>query len=100
MVTPSQDYRATKVKPGHAPVFDHLVEAAVEVLVMPRETANRAAYEAANDTLLGRADRPVAVWDGTPPSGKGGGTADVVIAARAAGLPVDVIWPAGTSRRA
>jgi hypothetical protein len=100
VVIPSQDYRAKKVKAVHAPVFDHLVEAAGEVLVMPQETANHAAYEAANDTLLGRADRLVAVWDGTPPSGKGGGTADVVAAARAAGLPVDVVWPAGASRRA
>ncbi|MGR8010418.1 hypothetical protein [Streptomyces hypolithicus] len=100
VVIPSQDYRAAKVKPGHAPVFDHLVEAAVEVVTLPYETANRAAYEAANAELLTRADRLVAVWDGTPPSGKGGGTADTVEGARAAGLPVDVVWPDGAARRA
>ncbi|MFE3152268.1 hypothetical protein ACFXJ6_37435 [Streptomyces sp. NPDC059218] len=99
VVTPSQDYRATKVKPDHAPVFDHLVEAAAEVLTLPNKTANRSAYEAANAELLKRADRLVAVWDGTPPSGKGGGTADTVEAARAAGLPVDVVWPNGAARK-
>ncbi|MFD7894057.1 hypothetical protein [Streptomyces sp. NPDC059743] len=99
VVIPSQDYRETKVKPDHAPVFDRLVQAAVEVLVMPHGTANRAAYEAANAELLTRADRLVAVWNGEPPSGKGGGTADVVVEAREAGLPVDVVWPDGAARR-
>lgn len=98
-VIPSQDYRAAKVKPEHAAVFDHLVETAEDVVTLPHETANRAAYEAANDELLRRADRLVAVWDGTPPSGKGGGTADTVVQAREAGLTVDVIWPAGAARR-
>ncbi|MEV7087654.1 hypothetical protein AB0O07_17425 [Streptomyces sp. NPDC093085] len=97
---PSRDYRAAKVKPDHAAVFDRLVEAAAEVLVMPHETANRQAYESANAVLLERADRLVAVWNGQPPSGKGGGTADVVTEARAAGIPVDVVWPDGAVRRA
>jgi len=98
-VIPSQDYRSAKVKGDHAPIFDRLVEAAVEVLVLPHETANRSAYEAANAELLKRADRLVAVWDGCPPSGKGGGTADTVEQARAAGLPVDVVWPNGAARK-
>lgn len=98
VVLPSQDYRRTKVKPGHAPAFDRFVQAADEVLVMPFATAGRAAYEAANRILLERADRLVAVWNGQPPGGKGGGTADVVLDARAVGLPVDVIWPEGAAR--
>ncbi|WP_274561996.1 hypothetical protein [Streptomyces spiramyceticus] len=100
VVLPSQDYRQAKVKPDHAKLFDRLHAAAEEVLVMPYETANRAAYEVANAALLERADRLVAVWNGSPPSAKGGGTADVVAAARAAGLPVDVVWPDGAERRA
>lgn len=99
MVVPSEDYRQAKVKPDHAPAFDRLVEAAAEVLVMPHETADRQAYEAANAVLLGRAGRLVAVWDGQPSSGKGGGTADVVEEARRAGLPVDVVWPEGARRK-
>ncbi|MEN8655138.1 hypothetical protein ABCR94_32280 [Streptomyces sp. 21So2-11] len=98
-VLPSQDYRQTKVKPGHAELFDRLHAAADEVLVMPHSTANREAYEAANAVLLERADRLVAVWNGSPPSAKGGGTADVVADARTAGMPVDVVWPDGAERR-
>ncbi|RDG34539.1 hypothetical protein [Streptomyces corynorhini] len=100
VVVPSQDYRAAKVKPDHAPVFDRLVEAAAEVLTMPHESANRQAYESANAVLLERADRLVAVWNGAPPTGKGGGTADVVAEARSVGIPVDVVWPDGAARRA
>lgn len=98
VVIPSQDYRLRKVKPDHAALFDHLVEAAYEVLVMGHETANRQAYESANAVLLERADRLFAVWNGEPPTGKGGGTADVVVEARTAGLPVDVVWPDGAAR--
>jgi hypothetical protein len=99
VVIPSKDYRQVKVKPGHADTFDRLMAAAAEVLVLDHETANRAAYEDANRTLLLRADRLVAVWNGKPPSDKGGGTADTVAEARRAGLPVDVVWPVGAGRR-
>ncbi|MEU3216470.1 hypothetical protein [Streptomyces sp. NPDC006971] len=99
VVIPSRDYREKKVKGNHVPAFDRLVGAAEEVLILPHEKANRSAYEAANAELLKRADRLVAVWDGRPPSGKGGGTADTVEEARAAGLPVDVVWPKGAARR-
>ncbi|MCT2592521.1 hypothetical protein LHJ74_21860 [Streptomyces sp. N2-109] len=98
VVLPSRDYRQTKVKPDHAATFDRLVDAAAEVLVMPHDTADREAYEAANRTLLSRADRLMAVWDGSPPSGRGGGTADVVAQAQAAGLPIDTAWPPGARR--
>lgn len=98
VVIPSKDYRQSKVKPDHADTFDRLVQAANDVVVLDHETANRAAYEEANRTLLHRAGRLVAVWDGTPPSGKGGGTADTVQEARESGLPVDVVWPAGAMR--
>jgi hypothetical protein len=75
---------------------------ALEIREAPRERRqlDRQAYETANRTLLDHADRLVAVWNGAPPSGKGGGTADVVVEAREAGLPVDVVWPEGAQRRA
>ncbi|MEU3612826.1 hypothetical protein ABZ725_11020 [Streptomyces sp. NPDC006872] len=99
VVVPARDYRQEQVEPEHAVVFDRLAEAADEVLVLDHPSANRAAYEDANRVLLGRAERLVAVWNGEPPSGKGGGTADAVSEARAAGLPVDVVWPTGAARR-
>ncbi|MET8980191.1 hypothetical protein ABZX85_31760 [Streptomyces sp. NPDC004539] len=99
VVVPSQDYRQDKVGPDHAERFDRLVGAAEQVLVLPRETADRQAYEAANAVLVERADRLVAVWNGEPPTGKRGGTADTVVEARSAGLPVDVVWPRGAARK-
>jgi len=99
VVVPSRDYRERKVKPDHAEQFDRLLAAADEVLVMDHDTAGRAAYEDANARML-QADRLVAVWDGSPPGPKGAGTADVVLAARQGGVPVDVVWPAGARRRA
>ncbi|MBE9498291.1 hypothetical protein AN217_01345 [Streptomyces qinglanensis] len=99
VVLPSRDYREAKVKPEHAVAFDRLRAAASEEIVMPHETAHRTAYEAANAELLRRADRLVAVWDGQPPSGKGGGTADTVQQAQAVGLGVTVVWPEGAVRK-
>jgi hypothetical protein len=93
VVIPSRDYRRKTVRPGHAGLFDRLVDASDEVVVIPEESAGRAAYNAANAVLLDRADRLVAVWNGEPPSGRGGGTADVVLAARSREIPVDVVWP-------
>ncbi|MET9590060.1 hypothetical protein ABZY45_03725 [Streptomyces sp. NPDC006516] len=99
VVVPSLDYRSAVVQPENAAVYDHLNETAVDVVTLPFEIADRTAYEAANAELLKRADRLVAVWDGTPPSGNGGGTADLVEEARRTGVPVDVVWPDGAARR-
>ncbi|MFC8716191.1 hypothetical protein [Kitasatospora sp. NPDC057198] len=99
VVLPSRDYRQALVGPEHAPDFDRLVRAASEVVVLPFATADRHAYEAANAELVARADVLVAVWDGTPPTGRGGGTADAVLRARGAGVPVRVVWPRGAARR-
>jgi hypothetical protein len=99
VVTPSRDYRRNTVEAEHVASYDRLVAAAAEVVALPYETAARQAYEAANAVLVERADRLVAVWDGAPPTGNGGGTADAVLDARAAGVPVDVVWPDGAARR-
>lgn len=98
VVLPSRDYREAEVKPDDAPVFDRLMEAAAEVVLTDHETAGPAAYQAANTAMLARAERLIAVWDGAPPSGPGGGTADAVLEARAAGIPVRVVWPEGAHR--
>jgi hypothetical protein len=98
-VLPSRDYRQATVKPDHAETYDRLTAAADEVVVLPYETANRQAYEEVNRILLERADRLVAIWDGQPGSSEKAGTmAEIVADARAAGLAVDVVWPAGASR--
>ncbi|MEV7379909.1 hypothetical protein [Streptomyces lydicus] len=96
-IIPSRDYREAVVRPADLAEFDAL-RAAAEAVVLPYEHAGRAAYEAANRRLLQGADRLVAIWDGSAPTGRGGGTADTVAAARLAGLAVDVVWPLGAFR--
>jgi hypothetical protein len=98
VVVPSRDYREAVVGTADLAHFDALRDAAEEVTVMPYEHAGREAYEAANRCLLEGAHRLVAVWDGSAPSGRGGGTADTVAMARAAGVEVDVVWPSGARR--
>ncbi|MFJ1707227.1 hypothetical protein [Kitasatospora sp. NPDC088346] len=96
---PSADYRQNMVAPRYAAEYDRLLGAAGEVRTMPYQRAAGAAYAAANRELLRHADLLVAVWDGSPGSDRGG-TGDAVAAARAAGVPVEVVWPAGAARQA
>ncbi|GAA1652617.1 hypothetical protein ACFQY4_12110 [Catellatospora bangladeshensis] len=97
VVLPAADYRARKVRPEHAPAFDRLLGQAADVRVLPFASSGAAAYEAANETMLGSCELLVAVWDGRPAADRGG-TGAVVTAARARGLPVTVVWPAGSAR--
>lgn len=97
VILPAADYREAKVKPDHAPLFDELLGKATIVKTMPFPTANRYAYEAANNAMLDTADELVAVWDGQPSPDRGG-TAGAVTVARERGLAVTVIWPAGVER--
>ncbi|WP_408640997.1 hypothetical protein [Streptacidiphilus rugosus] len=97
VVLPAQHYRENKVRPDHAPVFDRLVDVAVEVHELDFAQVSHEAYEAANEVLLSRADVVVAVWDGRPPAGPGG-TGDLVQRSRAAGVEVVRVWPEGSER--
>jgi len=97
VVLPSADYRETKVKPEEREQFDRLLVRSAWVRYMSHLSAGRQAYEDANEAVIGSVDRLFAVWDGRPAAGRGG-TADAVAAARARGVPVDVIWPEGARR--
>ncbi|QMU77564.1 hypothetical protein GXW83_19570 [Streptacidiphilus sp. PB12-B1b] len=96
-VVPSRDYRQSQVKGEHAALFDSLLAAAAEVIVLPIERAGSEAYAAANRLLLERADELVAVWDGQQRGGPGG-TGDMVRRAREAGMAVVRVWPHGATR--
>lgn len=97
VILPSQDYQEAKVKPHYRAEFEALLAQATDVRTMPFHKANRDAYVAANEALVGQSDVLFAVWDGRPSDGKGG-TADVVAYARERGTPVRVIWPRGAAR--
>lgn len=94
---PALHYREAKVKPHNRADFDELLDAASAVSYMEFTESGHDASMAAGEELLERSDRVFAVWDGGPSGGKGG-TADVVHAATALGLPIEVFWPPGASR--
>jgi hypothetical protein len=64
---------------------------------LPFTQSTSETHMAASELMLQHSDQLWAVWDGQPARGYGG-TADVVAAARAKGLPVRVIWPHGAHR--
>ena len=98
VVLPSSNYRETKVKPDHTPQFDELRRRASDVQVMPFAEANREAYEAANEAMVGKCDRLIAVWDGHAAVDQGG-TGALVEYARSRGVPIEIVWPEGAERR-
>lgn len=97
VVLPAADYRERKVKPDNAAEFDDLISRAATITTEPFQTSGREAYFAASHRLLSTVDEVIAVWDGKP-SGGLGGTADVVAAARAQGIPLTIVWPEGAAR--
>jgi len=94
VVLPADDYRERLVDQDG---FDRLLGKAAQVLRMPFRRADRRAFKAASEEVLRQCELLLAVWDGLP-SRKLGDTADVVTAARAEGVPVVVLWPAGARR--
>ncbi|MFD8596389.1 hypothetical protein ACFV1L_15465 [Kitasatospora sp. NPDC059646] len=96
-VLPGPGCPGPQAAPAELADFVRLRAAAHRTLVLPAAVLDDAAYVAANAELLALADELVAVWDGGPGNGPGG-TADMVAAARAAGVPVHVLWPAGAAR--
>ncbi len=97
VVLPSPSYREQRVRPDNRAEFDELLAKATEVRHMPFAQSSRRAYEAANQVLLGLAERLVAVWDGQPDDNPGG-TCAAVRQARRLGMPVKVVWPRGAKR--
>ncbi|MGH3687141.1 MAG: hypothetical protein ACRDRE_23250 [Pseudonocardiaceae bacterium] len=97
VVLPVADYRERKVELDNLTEFDDLISRARVVRTLPFDKSNRDAYMAASEEMFDSIDSLVAVWDGNP-SGGYSGTADVVAAARARGIPVTVVWPDGARR--
>jgi hypothetical protein len=94
VVLPADDYRERLVDRDD---FDRLLGKAAHVSRMPFRHSDRWAFKAASEEVVRQSDLLLAVWDGLP-SRELGDTADVVSAARAQGVPVVVLWPAGARR--
>ena len=96
VIVPAARYRDGLPEAAHA-AYDALLSRATSVRRLDRIESTEDAHMEASKTMLDRADRLFAVWDGKPARGYGG-TADVVAEARDRGIPVTVIWPEGASR--
>ena len=97
VVIPAADYADRIPNPESRARFDRFMSQALAVHEMPFEKSGSEAYFAASQKLIQRSDIVMAVWDGTPPDGKGG-TADAVRYAKENNRDVIVIWPTGTKR--
>ncbi|MEU8545037.1 hypothetical protein AB0C52_34400 [Streptomyces sp. NPDC048717] len=87
-----------------APLPSRAVEQAREVMALAEEVrllaydpADRDACVRADEALILHCDRVLAVWDGSPTNGRDA-TAHMVAYARARGVQVEVVWPAGAVR--
>jgi hypothetical protein len=98
VILPSADYGDSNPELRRRQEFDRLLRRAADVRIIPFERAEPRAFAEANEAMLARVRRLVAVWDGQP-EGPVGGTAHVVETARARDIPVTVIWPEGAFRR-
>ncbi|WP_432032915.1 hypothetical protein [Streptomyces antibioticus] len=67
------------------------------VRLLTYDPADRDACVGADEEIVAGARRLVAVWDGSPSDGRDA-TAHLIAFARARGIPVDVLWPAGAAR--
>lgn len=77
--------------------FNRLLSRATAVTVLPYPEPSESAFLAGGLVVVERSQRILAVWDGLPSRGLGG-TADIVMYARALNRPVDVVWPTGEVR--
>lgn len=74
-----------------------LIMLAGQVRLTPWDPADRDSRIAADERLVASCRRVLAVWDGSPSDGRDA-TAHLVAFARASGVPVEILWPAGASR--
>ena len=96
-VLPCAGYERSFTVPAALDRYRKLKQRANEIVELDFDTPGEEAYWAAGQNVVDLADEMLAVWDGKE-SGGLGGTADVVAFARRKGVPVTVIWPAGSSR--
>lgn len=76
-----------------------LLMLAEQVRLVAMDPADRGACIGADERLVGASNGVLAVWDGSPSTGRDA-TAHLVAYARARGIPVDVVWPHGARRAA
>ncbi len=94
---PRSEYMKDFATEGSRTEFLQLLEQAHQVVLLPPAASRVAAYRAAGLYVLGRSDILIALWDGRPPQGPGGGTGEIVASALSTAKPVCHIWTGNAS---
>ncbi|GGQ10926.1 hypothetical protein [Streptomyces roseolilacinus] len=80
------------------PAAGELLRLAEQMRLVPYDPEGRDACVGADERMITTSRRLLAVWDGSPADGRDA-TAHLVAFARARGIPVEVVWPPGATRR-
>ncbi|MER7484848.1 hypothetical protein ABTY20_02635 [Streptomyces sp. NPDC126497] len=81
----------------HRTASGELLTLADEVRLLAYDPVDRDSCVGADERLVASGDLLLAVWDGSPSSGRDA-TAHLVTYARTRGVPVEVVWPPGAGR--
>ncbi|WP_063837630.1 hypothetical protein [Streptomyces sp. NBRC 110035] len=74
-----------------------LLNLAEQARLLPYDPNHRDSCVGADERMIAASGLLLAVWDGTPSNGRDA-TAHLVTYARARGIPVEIVWPAGAER--
>ncbi|MGH8910363.1 MAG: hypothetical protein ACRD0K_28680 [Egibacteraceae bacterium] len=97
VIVPALEYRDGLAPAETRRRYDEFIVRASRIVKLPFVESSEEAHMAAGRRIVETSDLLVAVWDGKPARGHGG-TADVVEYSRLKGVPVEVVWPTGSSR--
>lgn len=96
-VVPCENYERSFQSDRPRAIYRSLLRLATAHTTLQFPAPSEEAFLAAGYEVVNRSEILLAVWDGQAAAGKGG-TADIVSYARARGIDVRVVWPAGASR--
>ncbi|MEU9239308.1 hypothetical protein [Streptomyces sp. NPDC048385] len=99
LVAPTQGMVPALLPEGDRGAVGELVSLARWVRLLAYDPADRDACVGADERIVAECRQLLAVWDGSPSNGRDA-TAHLVAYARAHGVPVEVVWPAGAARGA
>ncbi|MGW2824664.1 hypothetical protein ACWC24_27225 [Streptomyces sp. NPDC001443] len=97
VVTPTQEMGPTPLPAQDRTVTGALLDLAQQVRLLAYDPGDRDACVGADERMIAGCRHLLAVWDGSPSSGRDA-TAHLVAYARAHAVPVDVVWPRGAAR--
>ncbi|MHC3469309.1 hypothetical protein ACYF6T_11380 [Streptomyces sp. 7R007] len=97
VVTPTQGMVPALLPAGDRVATGELLGLAAQVRLLAYDPGDRDACVGADERMIAGCRGLLAVWDGSPSSGRDA-TAHLVAYARAHGVPVEVVWPRGAER--